>query len=87
MRLPDIAFKILERQDIVDFAAVTADRRAERAGAARGYDLGRLFEAAEELAESAVPAVVKREAGARDREYTPATIKILFIPTSDTLSD
>ena len=68
MRLPDVAFKILERQNIVDFGSITVDRRAERAGAYCGYDRGRLFEAAEELAESAVPALVEREAGSRNRE-------------------
>ena len=68
VRLPHVSFEILEGQDVVDFAFVFADGRAEPAGSGCGDDCRRLLEPVEEFPESPTPLVRERKAGSGDHE-------------------
>ena len=79
VRLPDVSFEILERQDVIDFGVITADCRAERAGSRSRDDCGRLLEPIEELAESATPSSVNATPVPAIMKTAAAIVVILFI--------
>ena len=71
MRLPDVSFELLERQNVVDFGFVAVDGRLERPGCRGRDDDVRLLEPVQELVEPAVSLLREREPCAGDAALQP----------------
>ena len=83
VRLPDVAFEILERQLVLDSGRIVlADPRLEGAGGGRGDGVGRFFEPVEELAELASPWSLNTNVVVATARMAVAAIVSRFIPAS-----